>query len=150
MNKNDKIAVIIIAFIALVYFMWDTPFAQKLRGVNNKTSETDNSTIDKLFNIVAPAPAKDDNFPLHIGSYGDNVKRLQLALNRINSTMPYLANNYAPLNVDSDFGQNTYNRILLLIGTSAMNGPSGPGYANSLSQTNWNQIITRSNNLNLK
>jgi len=142
MKKQHIILIVVLVVILLVYVMWDSALFQKLRGSGIKDTA---GTVDNAFNIVNPAPVKDDSFPLHIGSAGDNVKRLQQALNTITGTFPYVESQYAPLVADGELGQATYARILLVIGTAAWAGVAGKGPG--VSQTTFNQILTRANNL---
>lgn len=101
-------------------------------GVNTKNTPT---TTDSSFNIKDAEPVKNDEFPLHIGSYGERVKSLQLALNRINDKASH---RYTPLVVDKDFGEKTYTAIVTWVGSKFWE-PQG------LTATNFNLIIQQSN-----
>ncbi len=75
-------------------------------------------------NATPAAPAGNDNFPLNLGSRGDNVKRLQMALNRIR------ANNN--LEIDGVFGPVTKNALLLSVATSLSALPMSENVFNTI------------------
>ena len=66
---------------------------------------------------IMPTPLPDlkvlDTFPLHIGEQGSNVKRLQMALNRLDTTKKL-----ADLLVDGVFGDKTRTKLMTVLSTS--------------------------------
>lgn len=76
---------------------------------------------------TTPKPAANDNFPLVKGSVGDNVKYLQMAINKINPS--------ANLTTDGNFGDKTYTQLLLTIGASYY----------PVTQPRWLVIVQRAN-----
>jgi hypothetical protein len=81
-----------------------------------------------------------DNFPLIVGSRGERVKSLQKALNVINSKFPAVVSGYPALSVDGVLGTQTYERVLLVVGTSSWS-------MNGLTQAQHTAIVSRANNL---
>lgn len=136
--KRKTILIALVVFLIALYFAWDKPFMQKLRGVAPPTPEGPEST-DKSFNVKLSETVKDDSFPLTIGSNGDNVVRLQKSLNKINAGFPFMSK-YTALVADGNFGQKTYEAVLTLAGTSFWS-PLG------LTQSKWNQIMQRASQL---
>lgn len=81
----------------------------------------------------SPPPATttkqiNDGFPLVKSSYGPNVQYLQRALNKIKPDNP--------VKVDGDFGNETYNKLLLTINTQAY----------PVTEAKFNEILNKANN----
>ena len=137
-SKQKKIILLVaLVVVALIYFFWDSTPAKKLRGVDEPV--IDPSNTDKTFKVQVAAPVANDSFPLTIGSRGDNVKRLQQALNVINSKFPLL-NKYDPLVTDGVLGQDTYKMVLVVCGTAYW-GQWG------MTQEKWNQTLAKANGM---
>ncbi|MDF2449404.1 MAG: hypothetical protein K0R26_1908 [Bacteroidota bacterium] len=96
------------AAIALVLFLvW--------KFTSKPASQSTDKTADEFFNIQDAAPVANDTLPLKVGSRGENVKTLQIALNKINEKA---GNKILPLVVDNSFGEKTKSMLLALMGTA--------------------------------
>lgn len=100
MSKKTKILVIVLAFVvvALVfYFLFRKPKAA-LPEITNTPGTS-----------PAPVLVKTDTFPFDVGSRGDNVRRMQVALNRI-KPQPKITE-------DGVFGPETRAKLLTSVST---------------------------------
>jgi lysozyme family protein len=99
MSRNKKILIIVLAVLliaAIVYFL----FFRK-----RKTEEVLQEGVLTLDGNTSPAQTwAVESFPLNKGMQGENVKRLQMAINRIGSTLQVISGNVA---VDGKFGEET-------------------------------------------
>lgn len=93
MNKNLKIALIIVATAIVIYFAYRYFFKKEETAVLDTDGKITKADAGK-------ENATDQNFPLDKGMIGPNIRRLQTALNFIKPT-----NN---LQVDGNFGSKTY------------------------------------------
>lgn len=98
-KKIIIIAVILVLVIAAVYYYYTR---------KPKTEE------EILTPVITPGPnnnllVSNDTFPLKIGSKGENVTYLQKALNKLGAT----------IEVDGNFGQQTYSAILLKVNATS-------------------------------
>lgn len=106
-NKN-KIIIIIVAVLliaVIIYFL----FFKKPKVVDT-TILNPNLNPNPNPKPTNTTPVENDNFPLMVGSKGNNVKYLQNALNKINPTYTIKA--------DGSFGTQTKSFLLVTMGTS--------------------------------
>lgn len=108
MNKRVKIAIIVLVVILVALFAYNYYKKRKAAKEAEELANTNNNTSP--VNTATTTVTKNDNFPLQRGSYGNNVRYLQQAINRLNPN--------ANLSVDGDFGPSTYSQFLLTIGTT--------------------------------
>ena len=99
---------IIIAAIVLIVLITAFYFYKKNAAVT-KTDEPAPPQIIPGTNISTENLVSSDEFPLKVGSKGENVTYLQKALKTLG----------ANIIVDGDFGQQTYSAILLTIDTKS-------------------------------
>lgn len=127
MKKSTKILIVIVSVIligVILYFI----FKPKKTEYNDiiappiKNNGSNNNT-----------PVAKDTFPLKVGSVGENVKRLQMALNRIN--------NVNTITVDGVFGNDTRLKLITTLATSMYS--SGP----SVTENQLTSIISKSNSI---
>jgi len=97
---------LIIAAVVLIVLIVITYFIVKNKKVDAPVQEVKNPVNP---GSTTPAQTGNDDFPLKVGSKGENVERLQTALKKLG----------ANIIVDGDFGQQTYSMILVTINTSA-------------------------------
>jgi len=131
MSRNKKILIIVLAVLliaAIVYFL----FFRK-----RKTEEVLQEGVLTLDGNTSPAQTwAVESFPLNKGMQGENVKRLQMAINRIGSTLQVISGNVA---VDGKFGEETKTKLLLSVPTSQSTLPMG--------EATFNAIIAKSNRI---
>lgn len=121
MSKQLKIiiavAIVIVLVIVLVLFF----------KPGNKTTPETQIQDPSSANPVSYLP---DNFPFNEGSAGENVRRLQIALNRIGGNKPKIAE-------DGIFGHNTKIKLLTTVDTTLSQLP--------MSEENLRKIIVKGN-----
>jgi hypothetical protein len=131
MSRNKKILIIVLAVLliaAIVYFLL---FRKR------KTDEVLQDGVLTLDGNTSPAQTSAvESFPLNIGMQGENVKRLQMAINRIGSTLQVISGNIA---VDGKFGEETKTKLLLSVPTSQSTLP--------MTEATFNAIIAKSNRI---
>lgn len=115
------IVVVLVTVAALVYYFLFKP-------------KDESEVIDANGNIKPQTPGAvvtvaNDNFPLVQGMQGDNVRRLQMALNYIKPSNPLI--------VDGSWGSQTSGKLYTSVSTTLSQTP--------LSETNFNQIIALGN-----
>jgi lysozyme family protein len=125
MSTKAKIILIVVLIVAigLVYYFFF-----------NKKAEDQTAITDTNGNIKPQTPGttvavQNDNFPLTQGMQGQNVKRLQTALNYIKPTNP--------VKVDGVFGSQTFGKLVTTVSAYLSNTP--------ITETNFNQIIALGN-----
>lgn len=109
---NNKVLTGIILFIAIAVTLW-LIFRNK-----NNTNSLPITTPSNNANTGSNAPAPDsDAFPIKKGSRGDNVRRLQVALNFIDPS--------DSITEDGVWGTKTNNKVLTTLATTEYgDGPS--------------------------
>lgn len=128
MKKSTKILIVVLAVIligVIIYFIFkpkkitnsETPYTPKPPSNGGSNTNT----------------AANDNFPLKVGSVGENVKRLQMALNRINTLNT--------ITVDGVFGNDTRLKLLRTLAISMY------GVGPTVTENQLTNIISKSNNL---
>mgnify|MGYP001027931261 CR=1 FL=1 len=123
MSKRKKTIIGIIAFLIIALILW---FAFK-----PAKSKTEDAAI--IPDVTPTPPVNLDAFPLKVGSKGNNVRRLQMALNRIGGGTNKIAE-------DGVFGNQTRLKVLTTLATSSYN--AGP----EITESQLNELIKRSNN----
>jgi hypothetical protein len=127
MTKRTKILIVVAALVVLAclyFFWWKKPVEQAALTVVSGGSSSGSNTP----NGPALLP---DSFPLQLNSAGDNVTRLQRALNALRPQNKLIT--------DGVLGAATKDALLLTVGTSKGRLP--------LSLTNWNNILKMANNV---
>jgi len=125
--KNRKLVIIIVVLLLIIAIV----FAYK---------KFKNKPVEQAPGMPAPSPAgpsaptSNDNYPLIKGSNGENVKYLQQAINKI-ATKTGMT--YGIVSVDGDFGPQTYNSLLIVVGASYY----------PVTQAKFTEILNKSNNL---
>lgn len=110
MNKRVKIAIIVLVVILVALFAYNYYKKRKAAKEAEELANANTNNNTSPVNTATTTTTKNDNFPLQRGSYGNNVRYLQQAINRLNPN--------ANLSVDGDFGPSTYSQFLLTIGTT--------------------------------
>ena len=127
--KTKKILIIVVAVLLIatvLYFVFRKPKVQTQDPLINPNPNPSNTTPTNT------TPPINDTFPLRVGSKGENVKRLQIALNKINP------NN--KLSYDSNFGNQTRIAIITSLATSLYSlGPE-------ITEAQLNKLIQLGNN----
>ena len=122
MTKNKKILVIVIALIlisVILYFVF------------RKKSDPQVEMIPLPDGSVAPVSQFiAEQFPLNVGMQGENIRRLQVAINRLNKTSAKIAE-------DGVFGAETKRKLLLSVPTTQSGLP--------MSEVTLNAIIAAGN-----
>lgn len=120
MSKRTKIIVLILALVTValvLYFVFRKP--KSLPDVVTPPAD------------AAPAqPVANDSFPFDFGTRGDNVRRMQMALNRIKPS--------EKITEDGIFGTATRSKLLTSVSTQLSKLP--------MSRAQWLQIIQLGNN----
>jgi hypothetical protein len=147
MNKETKTFLIIGAVIVIAVVIYFIITGKKGSASSSSTgskasSNPISSAISKLSHVISPS---NDNFPLKVGSSGNNVSNLQ---DTLNSLMTFSLSNqtaypdYVPLSVDGDFGNLTLQAVQLYYGDAnktevsesdytALQSKLGTGYASA-------------------
>ena len=125
MLKKYKYYIIIVLIIVVVaYFI--------IKNKKQKSTEVLFTNTAEVKNSNALPPIEMDNFPLKNGSKGANVKRLQIALNRLKPTTKIVEDGY--------FGNGTRVKIISDLATSLYSvGPS-------ITELQLNKLIQLGNN----
>lgn len=128
MSKRTKIIIIIVAVLlvaTIAYFIFrKKPEADKPITDTNGTKTTSTGPLSNP--LFKPA-----TFPLDINMMGEDVKRLQMALNRINTTYK--------ISEDGVFGDETKIKLLRTVPTTQSRLP--------MSMATWLEIIKKANAL---
>lgn len=126
MNRK-KIIIIVVAIILISIILY---YVFRKKNTGEFTSIQPNLTPGTPTPVPAPVMSE---FPLKEGSRGENVKRMQYALNRISGK--------DPINVDGVFGSQTRTKILTTLATSQYSfGPT-------ISSKQLTEIIKKSNSI---
>ena len=117
MTKNKKILVIVVALIlisVILYFVF------------RKKSDPQIDMIPLPDGSKAPASQFiPEQFPLNVGMQGENIRRLQVAINRLNKTSAKIAE-------DGIFGAETKNKFLLSVPTTQSGLPMSEATLNAI------------------
>lgn len=126
MNKK-QIIIIVVALVLIAGIVWF--YFKKAKPIISDTqlNNTINTTPGETNTTLAVVP--NDNFPLVKGSEGENVVYLQQALKKLNPNLGITS--------DGIFGPQTYNAVLLTVGTSYY----------PVTQANFTKILTLANNI---
>lgn len=127
MTKRTKITIAIVALVILIvvgYFLFRKKKVAETPAVANNTPGTTSSTPTYV----------SDTFPFTVGSQGENVRRLQTALNFINPTNP--------LATDGVFGSMTRIKLLTTVASNLSVLP--------MPEANLNAIIKQGNNAQMQ
>jgi len=120
MTKKTKIILVVVAILLVAvisYFIF-----RKKASANTVATIPAADTSNK--------PITNDNFPLNVGSQGENVKRLQMALNRIKPTDKLIE--------DGVFASKTRVKLLLTLPVTLSKLP--------MDEVQLNAIIKQANN----
>ncbi len=131
MNRNKKIMIIIAAVIiiaAIVYF-----FFIRKKSVDTEVKEV---SINPSTDLSTAQTWIAESFPLNKGMQGENVKRLQMAINRIGGTLQTITTKVIE---DGKFGEATKTKLLLSVPTSQSTLP--------MSEATFNAIIAKANKI---
>jgi hypothetical protein len=130
MIKKYKYFIIAALVLIIIYIVWrarkkNTPVEQIVEEKTKSTTATTNTGLNM--------ESSTDAFPLKVGSKGENVKRLQIALNRINS-----ANK---ITEDGSFGEQTRVKLMATVATTMYGSLAGL----TISESQLNAIIQKGN-----
>jgi len=130
MNKKRIIIIIaaVIIIAAIVYF-----FFLRKKSVDTKVTEV---VTDPTTGVATAQTWLAESFPLNKGMQGENVKRLQMAINRIGGTLQTITTKVIE---DGKFGEGTKTKLLLTVPTSQSTLP--------MSEATFNAIIAKANNI---
>ncbi len=129
MSKRTKIIIVIVAVLliaTIAYFVFRKKPAKTDKPITDTNGTPVNSSTPATNPLFKPA-----TFPLDINMMGEDVKRLQMALNRINP-------NYK-ISEDGVFGDETKIKLLRTVATTQSRLP--------MSMDTWLQIIRKANAL---
>lgn len=130
MNKKRIIIIIaaVIIIAAIVYF-----FFLRKKSVEAPVTEV---VTDPATGEATAQTWLAESFPLNKGMKGENVKRLQMAINRIGGTLQTITTKVIE---DGKFGEGTKTKLLLTVPTSQSTLP--------MSEATFNAIIAKANNV---
>lgn len=133
MKTGKKILIIVIALIliaVIAYFIFFRKPKQDNTVVSGSPSPTPNPVPSPSGSTTVGGPVS--AFPLKKGSTGENVRRLQIALNLIDK-------NGTDISQDGIYGNQTYDKILTVLPTNAYN------VGGEITETQLNKIIALGN-----
>lgn len=132
MNKKKIIAIVLVVLIivGLIYYNRNSPKLQAIKDKISPPKAPIEPAKNSGFNVVTP-DLSNDNFPLKVGSKGEKVKTLQLALNKLNESQ---GSKNSPLVPDGIFGNKTENLIMQVAGVAYLSG-------NGMSEQQFNNLI---------
>ena len=128
MKKRTFIIItVVLVLAAIAAILWQTGVFAK---VSNKITDNGASGGSSGSTSSSGTSARNDNFPLKKGSYGENVKTLQTALNKFiknytklgKEKFKYNGTVVTALVVDGDFGVRTNAAMLWALGYDNVDG----------------------------
>lgn len=117
-----KYYIIVAIILVVVIVLYKRYRSKQMEALNMQPG----STPGQPGTATPPKPAANDLMPLQKGSVGNNVAYLQRALNNLNAAYP--------LTIDGKFGENTYNKLLITMGTAYY----------PVTSEKWTEIINKS------